>query len=106
MTIKNNNYEKLFTILSFVTLSITFSSCGGKDTKQNIEAPVGMVALDLSKFGKQFSIFVPDTTAAKLEVLEQTWGALEVKVGKGFHISITEDPGDIELKRVMLNQMM
>ena len=91
--------KKLFTLLSVIILSITVSSCGGKDTKQNIEAPAGMVALDLSKFGKQFSIFVPDTTAAKLEVVEQTWGALEIKVGKGFHISITEDPGDIELRK-------
>jgi hypothetical protein len=91
--------KKLFTLLSVITLSIAIPSCGGKDTKQNIEAPAGMVALDLSKFGKQFSIFVPDTTAAKLEVVEQTWGALEIKVGKGFHISITEDPGDIELRK-------
>jgi len=58
-----------------------------------------MVALDLSKFGKQFSIFVPDTTITKLEVIEQSWGALEIKVGKGFHLSITEDPGDIELRK-------
>jgi hypothetical protein len=91
--------KKLFTLLSVITLSIAVPSCGGKDAKQNIEAPAGMVALDLSKFGKQFSIFVPDTTAAKLEVVEQTWGALEIKVGKGFHISITEDPGDIELRK-------
>jgi len=91
--------KKLFTILSVIALSTTLPSCGGKDTKQNIEAPAGMVALDLSKLGKQFSIFVPDTTAAKLEVVEQSWGALEIKVGKGFHLSITEDPGDMELRK-------
>ena len=70
-----------------------------KESKQNIEAPAGMVALDLSKFGKQFSVFVPDTTSAKLEIVEQSWGALEIKVGKGFRLSISEDPGDIELKK-------
>lgn len=91
--------KKLITLLSAFALSLAVTSCGGKDTKQNIEAPAGMVALDLSKFGKQFSIFVPDTTAAKLEVVEQSWGALEIKVGKNFHISITEDPGDIELRK-------
>jgi hypothetical protein len=91
--------KKLFTILSVIALSATMPSCGGKDTKQNIEAPAGMVALDLSKYGKQFSIFVPDTTAAKLEVVEQSWGALEIKIGKGFHLSITEDPGDMELRK-------
>ncbi|MBA4239745.1 MAG: hypothetical protein C0448_03395 [Sphingobacteriaceae bacterium] len=91
--------KKLFTILSVIALSIAVSSCGGKETQENVEAPAGMVALDLSKFGKQFSIFVPDTTAAKLEVIEQSWGALEIKVGKGFHLSITEDPGDMELRK-------
>lgn len=98
-TTKTNLMKKLLTFLSVITLSIAISSCGGKDAKQNIETPAGMVELDLSKYGKQFSIFVPDTTAAKLEVIEQSWGALEIKVGKGFHISITEDPGDIELRK-------
>lgn len=91
--------KKLITLLSLITLTVSIPSCGGKDTKQNIEAPAGMVALDLSKYGKQFSIFVPDTTAAKLEITEQSWGALEIKVGKNFHISVTEDPGDMELRK-------
>ena len=91
--------KKLITLLTIITLTLVLASCGTKDTKENIQAPVGMVALDLSKFGKQFSIFVPDTTAAKLEIIEQSWGALEVKVGKNFRISITEDPGDIELRK-------
>ena len=47
-----------------------------------------MVALDLSSHGKQFSIFVPDTTTEKLEVVEQSWGALEIKVGKN-HVNFT-----------------
>ena len=91
--------KKIITLLSALTLSIAIPSCGSKETTQDIQVPGGMMTLDLSKYGKQFSIFVPDTTAAKLEVIEQTWGALEVKVGKNFHISITEDPGDIELKK-------
>jgi hypothetical protein len=91
--------KTLITILSAFTLSLSIISCGGKESSQNIEAPAGMVALDLSKFGKQFSVFVPDTTAAKLEIVEQSWGALEIKVGKAFHISISEDPGDIELQK-------
>ena len=91
--------KKLITLLSLITLTVTLPSCGGKNTKQNIEAPAGMVALDLSKYGKQFSIFVPDSTAAKLEITEQSWGALEIKVGKNFHISVTEDPGDMELRK-------
>ncbi len=91
--------KKLVTLLSAFALSLAITSCGGKETSKNIEAPAGMVALDLSKFGKQFSVFVPDTTAAKLEIIEQSWGALEIKVGNGFQLSITEDPGDMELRQ-------
>lgn len=91
--------KKILTLLSALTITTAFTSCGGKETKENIEAPAGMLALDLSKYGKQFSIFVPDTTAAKLSIVEQSWGALEIKVGKTFQLSITEDPGDIELKK-------
>lgn len=91
--------KKIITLLSAFSLSLILTSCGGKETAQNIEAPAGMIALDLSKYGKQFSIFVPDTVASKLEVIEQSWGALEIKVGKNFHLSITEDPGDIELRK-------
>ncbi|MES2515554.1 MAG: hypothetical protein V4580_15470 [Bacteroidota bacterium] len=91
--------KKLVTLLSAFTLSLAIISCGGKESKENIEAPAGMVALDLSKYGKQFSIFVPDTTAAKLEIVEQSWGALEIRVGKAFHMSVSEDPGDIELQK-------
>lgn len=91
--------KKILTLLSALTIATAFTSCGGKETKEDVQAPAGMVALDLSKYGKQFSIFVPDTTTAKLSIVEQSWGALEIKVGKTFQLSITEDPGDIELKK-------
>lgn len=91
--------KKLISLLFAVIACVTFTSCGEKEKTQSIEAPPGMVALDLSTRGKPFSIFVPDTTAAKLTITEQSWGALEIRVGKSFQISITEDPGDIELKK-------
>lgn len=91
--------KKSFTLLSFATICVALSSCGPKEEAKNIEAPAGMVVLDLSSRGKQFSIFVPDTTSEKLEIVEQSWGALEIKVGKHFNISITEDPGDITLMK-------
>ncbi len=94
--------KTFITLLSTLTLSLTVASCGGDEKKENIQAPAGMVALDLTKYGKQFSIFVPDTVAAKLTVTEQQSGALHVIVGKNFRISITEDPGDIELQKTDL----
>lgn len=81
-------------------LAMSVQSCGEKKKEEpKVEAPAGMVVLDLSKYGKPFTIFVPDSSTAKLEIVEQTWGALEVKVGKDFMISITEDAGDIELRK-------
>lgn len=92
--------KKTFLLITAIAFtSLIFISCGGKDSKQDVAAPAGMVSLDLSKYGKQFSLFVPDTTQLKLEIVEQSWGALEVKVGKNFHVSISEDPGDIELQK-------
>ncbi len=87
----------LFALLATSCLTLTF--CDPKTETKSVEAPAGMVPLDLSKYGKQFSIFVPDTVNSKLEVVEQSWGALEIKVGKGFQISISEDAGDIELMK-------
>ncbi|MBA3663303.1 MAG: hypothetical protein H0W61_03720, partial [Bacteroidetes bacterium] len=58
-----------------------------------------MNVLDLSKYGKPFAIFVPDTVAAKLEVVQQTYGALDIKVGKSFAVSINEQAADIELRK-------
>lgn len=91
--------KKTVVLWSLIILSVGFNACGSKVETNDAQAPAGMVALDLSKYGKQFSLFVPDTTSSKLQIIEQSWGALEVKVGKAFHLSITEDPGDIELRK-------
>jgi hypothetical protein len=92
------------TVLSFifavVIATVTLESCGEKKTEEaKVEAPAGMITLDLSKYGKPFTIFVPDSTTSRLEITEQSWGALEIRAGKNFQISITEDPGDIELRK-------
>jgi len=87
--------------LSSIVLSaslMAFSACGEKE-KQDVQAPTGMVTLDLSKYGKPFSIFIPDTTTSRLQVAEQGWGALEISVGKTFRLSIREEAGDMEAKK-------
>lgn len=92
--------KKLISIISALAIVVSLTSCGGKKEEEApVVAPAGMSTLDLSKYGKPFTIFVPDTTVAKMEIMEQTWGALEIKVGKDFQLSITEDPGDIELRK-------
>src|SRR5688572_29562406 len=92
--------KTLYSLIAVLALVVTMQSCGGKKEEQTkVEAPAGMMTLDLSKYGKPFTIFVPDSTFGKLEITEQSWGALEIRVGKNFQLSITEDPGDLELRK-------
>lgn len=92
--------KKLLSIISAIAIIASVQSCGDKkEEPAAVVAPAGMITLDLSKYGKPFTIFVPDTTNSKMEIMEQTWGALEIKIGKDFQLSITEDPGDMELRK-------
>lgn len=96
------NIKRTFAILSIAGLAAVFVSCGGK--KEEIVAPQGMHTLNLSRYGKPFAIFVPDTVAARLEVIEQPSGALDVKVGKNFAISINEQAADMELRKTDIRE--
>lgn len=92
--------KKIISLFSALLLIGSLTSCGGKNKDQEaIVAPQGMHVLDLTRYGKPFAIFVPDTVAAKLEVTQQTYGALDIKVGKNFAISINEQPADLELRK-------
>jgi len=59
----------------------------------------GKVQLDLTAYGKPFSLMVPDTTKTRFVITEQVSGALEVRVGDFFGIVINEQACDLELKR-------
>lgn len=59
----------------------------------------GKVQLDLTAYGKPFSLMVPDTTKTRFTINEQVSGALEVRVGDFFGIVINEQACDLELKR-------
>jgi hypothetical protein len=91
--------KKIINLLSAAIIVSSLISCGGKKAQEPIVAPAGMNVLDLSRFGKPFAIFVPDTTAAKLEITQQSYGALDIKVGLNFNISINEQVADITLKK-------
>lgn len=86
-------------IISGLTL-ISFFSC--KSNKEEIKAPEGMRIVDMTKYGKQFLFFVPDSTVGKLEILEQPGGLLQVKVGKVFDVIIKEGEEDIAFKKADL----
>jgi hypothetical protein len=91
--------KRLISLFSAIVVSSMVISCGDKKTEDAIIAPAGMHTLDLSRFGKPFAIFVPDTVAARLQIIEQSNGALDIKVGKNFAVSINEQAADIELRK-------
>ncbi|GIV27080.1 MAG: hypothetical protein KatS3mg027_0894 [Bacteroidia bacterium] len=93
---------KSLQLLTVFAISILFfAACGGKK-EDEIKVPEGMRMVDLSKNGKTFIIFTPDSTVGKLEILEQPGGLLEIKVGKQFDIVIKEGEEDIAFKKADL----
>ncbi len=100
-TIKKQIMKKIALLLAVGTIALSVISCGKKE--EEIKAPEGMMTLDLSKYGKTFIIFVPDSaTNGKLEISEQPGGLLEVKVGKQFDIIIKEGEEDIAFRKTDL----
>ena len=90
--------KQILNLFSAAIIAASLTSCGSKK-EEAIVAPQGMHVLDLSRFGKPFAIFVPDTTSAKFEIIEQPSGSLDIKVGKTFALSINEQAADIELRK-------
>lgn len=90
--------KKIISLLFALASIPMITSCGEKK-EEAIVAPEGMHVLDLSKYGKPFAIFVPDTVHSKLTITEQSYGALDIIVGRDFAISINEQPADIELRK-------
>jgi hypothetical protein len=85
----------------FAALAGTFAvtGCGGKKTDATDQsAPAGMMALDLSKYGKNVIINVPDSTTGPLTV-EDMGGAIRISVGKAFQIQVKEGEGNLEMKK-------
>lgn len=90
--------KKILLLLAAPAL-LFIASCGGTKTEEPTATMPGMTETTISVNGNKLSIMVPDSTKGKLEVVEQSWGATEIKVGKEFQISITEGEGDIALTK-------
>lgn len=58
----------------------------------------GMMELDLSQYGLNVTLMVPDSSIGTLEVMAQSYGDIEVRVGTFFQIKIAPG-GDIALKK-------
>lgn len=87
--------DKMKKIILLLAVAISIVSCS---TEKETTAKVpGMMELDLTAQGFPILITVPDSSKGKVEIVQQSWGATEIKVGKGFQISISEGEGDIAL---------
>jgi hypothetical protein len=90
--------KKIFLTLIAPAL-LLLASCGGSKTEEATTSMPGMMEVQLKINGNALSIMVPDSTKGKLEMVEQSWGATEIKVGNDFQISIEEGDGDVALTK-------
>lgn len=90
--------KKLLLLLAAPAV-LFFASCGGSKEEETAASIPGMMETNITINGNQLSIMVPDSTKGKLEIVEQSWGATEIKVGKEFQISIEEGEGDVALMK-------
>jgi hypothetical protein len=90
--------QKFIQITLFVGVVFTIYSCSNNNQAEEI-VPPGMQLLDLSYYGKPFSVYVPDTINQKLTITEMPTGALDVRSGEKFAISIYEQATDIDLTK-------
>ncbi len=77
---------------------ICFTSCGGSKADEEVILP-GMMKVQLIVASDTLSMIIPDSTKGKVEIVEQPWGATEIKVGKDFQLSIEQGEGDVTLAK-------
>lgn len=89
--------KKILLLLAAPAL-ILMASCGGSKTEEAVTIP-GMAQNEITVSGNKLTIMAPDSTKGKIEIIEQAWGATEIKVGKDFQISVEESDGDVALMK-------
>jgi hypothetical protein len=97
---RNKNHMKHIFLFLTVTAALSLTGCGGKsenNTDQSV--PPGMMALDLSKYGKNVIIHVPDSTNGPLSVDNSMGEMVRIVVGKSFQIDIKEGEGNMDMKK-------
>lgn len=90
------NSIKFLRLLAF---GLLFAQCSHQGDQTSAAPPPGMIAYDLSKFGKPFVIFVPDTTRTPLKLSDESSGALSIESGNAFAVSIREQKEDLALRK-------
>jgi hypothetical protein len=89
---------KKICILLAAPVIIGFASCGGSKAEEEVILP-GMMKINLVVAGDTLTMIVPDSAKRKMEIIEQPWGATEIKVGNEFQVSIEQGEGDMTLRK-------
>jgi hypothetical protein len=96
---KNHANMKKILFLLMLPAVISLVNCtGSKEADETAKIP-GMMEVDLTSHGFPLTVMIPDSTKGRAEITEQSWGAVEIKVGKSFQISIAEGEGDVALAK-------
>jgi hypothetical protein len=95
---KISHSMKKVLILLAAPVIIAFTSCGGSKAEEEVILP-GMMKVQLMVAGDTLSMIVPDSAKGKMEIVEQAWGATEIKVGNDFQVSIEPGEGDVTLAK-------
>jgi hypothetical protein len=93
---KPDPMKKLLFLL-MIPVAAAFVSCGGEKKEETAKIP-GMMEVDLSPYGIQATMMIPDSTKGIADIQAQSYG-VEIKVGKSYQILVKEGDEDIELKK-------
>ena len=89
--------KKILLVL-ITPIIILLGGCGNSKKNDTSSSMSGMKEVILKVNGTPLSLMVPsDSTKGKLEIVEQNWGATEIRIGKDFQITISEGDGNIPL---------
>lgn len=94
--------KKILSLLA-IAATLSFMSCGNSkdgDDTTDTPVPVGMMALDLSEYGMNVLINIPDSTHGPL-VTEDVGGAVRISVGNNFKIEVRTGEGNMEMKKTV-----
>ncbi len=97
--------KKLLYILPIALLPVLSCGGGGEQTESeegtaeetSVEAEATGVSTDLSEFGMDYSIILPDKSNVETVIASNDWGGIDIKQGEGFILSIEYGEGDIDL---------
>lgn len=95
-------------LFSLFVIAMFFAACGGGEEKASTsdetinEQYDQMIETDLSEFGLNASIYIPDESKGIAEISETSWGSINIDVGENFGIEVVPFGMSVEDKKIEL----